>query len=83
MRTRHDAVAPAHLDQALHDLYLSHERGEADYAPRPNGWRGLAPFKELVGLGEARSVNTAPFNSYRITLMGLVVIRRMLEDRVA
>jgi hypothetical protein len=79
----HDNVAPAHLDQALHDLYLSHERGEADYAPRPNGWRSLAPFRDLVTLGEARTVNRAPFSSFRITLLGLVVVRRMLEDKAA
>ena len=79
----HDVVPPKHLDQALHDLYLSRERGEADFVPRLNGWRSLAPFKELITLGEAKSVQRTPYNSYRITLLGMVVARRTLEENAA
>lgn len=78
-----EAVPPKHLDQALHDLYLAHERGEPDFVPRLNGWRSLAPFKELVTLGEAKSVQRTPYNSYRITLLGMVVARRTMEENAA
>lgn len=69
------------LHQALHDLHLSRERGEADYAPALHGYKHLQVFRELVNLGEAKQTTKRPHQAYRITLLGLIVHRRILNDQ--
>ncbi len=76
-------ISQATMQQALHDLYLSHERGESDYAPFPSGWRHCMAFNTLVELGEARRVTQRPYQTFRITLLGLVVHRRTIKDAAA
>lgn len=76
-------VTEEHMRQALHDLYLSHERGEADFSPFNNGWKYCLAFHTLVELGEARKISTRPHQTFRITLLGLVVHRRSIEDTAA
>lgn len=76
-------LLPSHMEQALHDLYLSHERGEQEFAPFRNGWKYCMAFEALVDIGEARKVANRPFQTFRITLLGLVVHRRMMEDDAA
>ena len=70
-----------HYNQALHELYISHERGEAAYAPSQNGWRHGTAFMDLVDFGEAKIVRHGRMGNptlYRITLLGVITHRRML-----
>lgn len=71
------------MRQALHELYLSHEREEADFAPFRHGWRYCIAFESLVELGEAKKISNKPLQTYRITLLGLVVHRRTIRDQAA
>lgn len=76
-------ISQVTMRQALHDLYLSHERGEADFAPFASGWRNCMAFNVLVELGEARKISSRPHQTFRITLLGLVVHRRTIQDDAA
>lgn len=73
----HDELA----NQALHELHLSRERGEPEYTPRQSGWGIEHPFNVLTEYGEAKFVRREPPRSYRITLLGAVVHKRLQQER--
>lgn len=64
------------LNQALHELALSSERGEPQYVPTEHGWRNETAFRNLTRTKEAR--RTA--RGYRITLLGLTIHRRIQAE---